>query len=129
VSEEKGLFDRLRERGDEVLTQVSGELMSNPSFMKAMEGALRGKQKLDEAAAKALKGMNIPTRTEFKRAVSRVEALESEVAGLKARLKKAQANSPQASKAQAQKAQAQKAQAQKATPAKPAARRPPKSKA
>lgn len=108
MSEEKGLFDRLRERGDEVLTQVSGELMSNPHFMKAMEGALRGKQKLDEAAAKALRGMNIPTRTEFKRALSRVEALEAEVAGLKARLKKAQAKAP---------------------PARTAARRPPKSKA
>ena len=108
MSEEKGLFDRLRERGDEVLAQVSGELMSNPHFMKAMEGALRGKQKIDEAAAKALRGMNIPTRTEFKKALSRVEALEGEVAGLKARLKKAQAKAP---------------------PPRTAARRPPKSKA
>ena len=32
-------------------------------FMKAMEGAMRGKQKLDEAAARALKTMNVPTRT------------------------------------------------------------------
>ena len=88
MSEDKGLFERLKERGDEMLTQVSGELMQNPHFMKAMEGALRGKQALDDAAARALRSMNIPTRSEFKRALSRLETLEQEVAALKAKLKK-----------------------------------------
>jgi hypothetical protein len=111
MSEEKGLFDRLRERGDLVLTQVSGELMSNPHFMKALEGAVRGKQKFDEAAAKALRGMNIPTRTEFKRALSRIEALEGEVVGLKARLEKAAARTAAAPKAKAHKAKGHKAKA------------------
>jgi len=40
---DRGLLDRLRSRGEEVLTQVSAELMSNPRFLKAMEGAMRGK--------------------------------------------------------------------------------------
>jgi polyhydroxyalkanoate synthesis regulator phasin len=88
MSEDKGLFERLKERGDEMLTQISGELMQNPHFVKAMEGAVRGKQKLNEAAARALRGMNIPTRSEFKRAISRVESLEHEVEALKAKLKK-----------------------------------------
>ncbi|PYQ19892.1 MAG: hypothetical protein DMF79_11565 [Acidobacteria bacterium] len=91
MSRDKGLFERLKdlkERGDEMLTQISGELMQNPHFMKAMEGAMRGKQKLDAAAAQALRGMNIPTRSEFKRALSRVESLEHEVETLKAKLKK-----------------------------------------
>ncbi len=91
MSQDKGLFERLKdlkERGDEMLTQISGELMQNPHFMKAMEGAMRGKQRLDAAAAQALRGMNIPTRSEFKRALSRVESLEQEVETLKAKLKK-----------------------------------------
>ena len=88
MSDDKGLFERLKERGDEMLTQISGELMQNPHFVKAMEGAVRGKQKLDDAAARALRGMNIPTRSEFKRALSRVEGLEREVEALKAKLKK-----------------------------------------
>ncbi len=67
-----------------MLTQVSGELMSNPKFMKAMEAAWQGKAKLDEAAARALKTMNIPNRAEFKKALRRIEALEAELAGLKA---------------------------------------------
>jgi hypothetical protein len=46
---------------------------------------MKGKEKLDEAVAKALKNMNIPTRTEFKKAVRRIEALEEQIAGLKAK--------------------------------------------
>jgi hypothetical protein len=58
--------------------------MSSPRFMKAMEGALRGREKLEEAVGRALKQMNVPTRSELKRAVSRIEALEREIAALKA---------------------------------------------
>ena len=60
--------------------------------MKAMEGALRGKQKIDEGAAKALKSMNIPTRSEFKKALTRIEALEQELQAVKAKVKKAPAS-------------------------------------
>ena len=94
MSEDKGLFDRLKERGDEMLAQVSGELMQNPHFMRAMEGALRGKQKIDEGAARALKSMNIPTRSEFKKALTRIEALEHELLAVKAKLKKSPASTP-----------------------------------
>ena len=94
MSEEKGLFDRLKERGDEMLAQVSGELMQNPHFVKAMEGALRGKQKIYEGAARALKSMNIPTRSEFKKALARIESLEHELLAVKAKLKKGPASTP-----------------------------------
>jgi polyhydroxyalkanoate synthesis regulator phasin len=88
VSEEdKNIFDRLRARGEEVLSQVSNELMQNEHFMKAMQGALQGKQKLDQAVGRALKTMNVPTRTEVKRALQRIEALEEEVKGLREKLK------------------------------------------
>ncbi len=80
---EQGVFERLKARGEELFTQVSGELMANPRFMKAMQSAFEGKQKLDQAAARALKQMNIPTRTEFKRALSRIEELERQIAELK----------------------------------------------
>lgn len=83
MSEEGTVFDRLRARGEQVFAQVSGELMKNPQFVKAMQGALRGKEKLDEAAARALKTMNIPTRSEFKKALRRIEALEGELEALK----------------------------------------------
>jgi polyhydroxyalkanoate synthesis regulator phasin len=83
MTDENSVFQKLRARGEEVFSQVSGELMANPHFMKAVQGAMRGKEKLDEAAARALKTMNVPTRTEFKKALRRIEALEAEVADLK----------------------------------------------
>ena len=83
MSVDKNLFDRLRARGEEVFTQISGQLMANPQFVKAMEHAFRGKQTMDRAVGHALKQMNLPTRTEFKKALTRIEALESELATLK----------------------------------------------
>jgi polyhydroxyalkanoate synthesis regulator phasin len=87
--EDRSIFDRLKERGEEVFTQVSGELMSNQHFMKAMESALKGKEIVDQAAARALKTMNVPTRSDLKKALSRIETLEAEVAALKKKAKAA----------------------------------------
>jgi polyhydroxyalkanoate synthesis regulator phasin len=84
---DRGLLDRIKARGEEVLTQVSAELTSNPRFMKAVEGALRGKDKVEAAVGHALKQMNLPSRTELKRALARIDTLEREVASLKARTK------------------------------------------
>jgi polyhydroxyalkanoate synthesis regulator phasin len=105
---DQGLLDRLRSRGEEVLTQVSAELMSNPRFLKAMEGAMRGKERLEEGVGHALKQMNVPTRTELKRALSRIETLEREVATLRAKVKSRPAGvrKPVAAKAKAKPAAA-----------------------
>ena len=105
---DKDLIDRLRTRGEEMFTQVSAELMSNPRFMKAMEGAMRGKQAAEDAAARAIKSMNIPTRTEFKKSLKRIDALEQEVATLEARLKAASKAKPAARREKAVKKAARK---------------------
>jgi hypothetical protein len=80
VTAERGVFDFLRSRGEEFLTQISNELLSNPRFLKAMQAAMRGKEWVDDAVAQALRTMNVPTRTEFKRAVARIDTLERELA-------------------------------------------------
>lgn len=85
MTQTTGLLGRLKARGEEVFAQISNELMANPHFMKAMEGALRGKHLVDEAVGRVLKTMNLPTRIEFKKALGRIEALEREVTALKAR--------------------------------------------
>ena len=87
MSDERSIFGRLKERGEEVFTQISGELMANPTFMRAMEGAVRGKEMVDEAVTRTLKTMNVPTRGDLKKALGRIESLEAEVAGLKKRMK------------------------------------------
>jgi len=83
VTSQRGVFDFLRARGEEFLNQVSNELMSNPRFIQAMQAAVRGKEWIDDAVARALLTMNVPTRTEFKRAVARIDALERELAETK----------------------------------------------
>jgi polyhydroxyalkanoate synthesis regulator phasin len=96
--EDRSLFERLKARGEEVFGQVSSELMQNERFVRAMQGAMEGKQKLDRAVGKAMKTMNVPTRSELKRAVARIDALEAEVAALKTKLKAA-ARKPSAARA------------------------------
>ena len=87
MSDDRTIFDRLRERGEQVFTQVSGELLANPHFMKAMESALKGKELVDQAVARALKSMNVPTRGDLKKLLIRMEALEAEVAALRKKTK------------------------------------------
>ncbi len=83
MADDPGFLNRLRSRGEEVLTQVSAELSSNPRFMQAMAGALKGKEKLEQAVAQVLRQMNVPSRGELKRAIARIDALERELAALK----------------------------------------------
>ncbi len=81
---DESVFDRWRARGEAVFNQVSAELMKNPNFVKAMQAAMKGKERVDVAVGQALKAMNVPTRAEFRRALARMDALEQEVAALKA---------------------------------------------
>jgi hypothetical protein len=83
TTKDKTIFDELRSRGEEFFTRMSGELMSNPNFTRAMQAAWWGKEKLDQAVAQALRGMRIPTRDEFQKVVRRLEAAEAEVERLK----------------------------------------------
>lgn len=80
----RSVFEKLKEQGEAMLTQISNEVVSSPVFARAMEGAMKGKERLDQAVGQALKQMNIPTRTEFRRAVQRIEQLEAELAAVRA---------------------------------------------
>jgi len=84
MTRSRSVLERLREQGGEVINKISDEVMSSEYFAKAMQGAMKGKEMVDHAVGKALKQMNIPTRTEFRRAVSRIEQLERELAEQKA---------------------------------------------
>jgi hypothetical protein len=88
VTESKSLLERLKARGEQVWERVSAELMSNPRFVRALQGAVKGKETLDRAVARALKTMNIPTRSEFKKVVARLDAVERELSDLKAKARR-----------------------------------------
>jgi hypothetical protein len=80
---DRTLFDELKAKGEEFFTRMSGELMSNPNFTRAMQAAWWTKEKFDQAVVQALKSMRIPTREEFQRVLRRLEELEAEVETLK----------------------------------------------
>jgi hypothetical protein len=96
LNQPKSVFDFLKARGEEFFTQVSNELMSNPQFLKAMQAAWKGKERIDDAVSQALRSMNVPTRAEYKKVLARIDTLERELAdqkqaveGLRAEVKKA----------------------------------------
>ena len=95
------VFDKLKAKGEEVLTQISAELMKNPRFVKAMQGAVesaaRGRETLDRGVASALKGMNVPTRADVKKMTARIEALEAELAAMRKKAGKKAAGRKKAS--------------------------------
>jgi hypothetical protein len=113
VYDENSILGRLRARGEEFFNQVSGELMKNPQFVSAMQAAVWGKEKLDEAVAQGLKAMNVPTRTEFKRALDRIDALERQVS---VRNRRGAGRTPQAAKMAAGKRRASRRRAGGRTP-------------
>ena len=94
MSENRTVFDALRARGSAFVSLVSNELMGNPAFLKAMQTAYRGGERINDAVGKALKTMNVPSRTEFKRLAARVEALETELAALRERAAPAAPHKP-----------------------------------
>ena len=97
TTKDRNVLDELKARGEEFFTRMSGELMSNPNFTRAMQAAWWTKEKVDQGVAQALKGMRIPTRDEFKRVVRRVEELEAELERLKAAPRRATRPAPRAS--------------------------------
>jgi Flp pilus assembly protein TadB len=102
MTDASGLLSRLRSRGEEMLTQLSAELGQNPRFVNAMAGAMRGKEKLEQAVARVLREMSVPTRGELTRALARIDALERELASLERRVsvgsRKARPGAPRAKK-------------------------------
>ena len=84
---QRGMFDFLRTQGEAFVTQVTNRLMGDPRFIRAVQTALKGKewfgQAVGQAVAQALRTMNVPTRTEFKRALLRIEALEEQLAQMR----------------------------------------------
>ena len=77
---ERGMFDVLRTQGEAFVTQVANRVMGDPRFTRAVQTALKGKEWFDQAVAQALRTLSVPTRTEFKRALLRIEALEQQLA-------------------------------------------------
>jgi polyhydroxyalkanoate synthesis regulator phasin len=83
------LFSQIRSRGEEFLTEVSNNLMSNPAFIEVLKKGVAAKEEVDKRVAEALKTMNVASRKDTAKLEHRIAALESEIADLKAKQKAA----------------------------------------
>ena len=54
-------FSQIRSRGEEFLTEVSNNLMSNPAFIEVLKKGVAAKEEIDKRVAEALKTMNVAT--------------------------------------------------------------------
>jgi predicted nucleic acid-binding Zn-ribbon protein len=83
------LFSQLKSRGEEFLTEVSNNLMSNPSFIELLKKGVAAKEEVDKRVAEGLKTMNVATRKEVRALENRLADLEKEIAAARERAAKA----------------------------------------
>lgn len=78
------LLRNLRARGEELLTDVSNNLLANPAFIEVLKKGIAVKEIVDQQVAQALKRMSLATRKDLQKLEQRLTALESEINALKA---------------------------------------------
>jgi polyhydroxyalkanoate synthesis regulator phasin len=78
------LLSQLKARGEEYFTEISNNLMANPTFIEMLKKGIAAKEVADKQVAEAMKRLNVATRKEVRSLEHRIAALESELAELKA---------------------------------------------
>jgi polyhydroxyalkanoate synthesis regulator phasin len=78
------LFDQLRARGEGFLTEVSNNIMSNPAFVEILKKGVAAKEEVDRKVADGLRAFKAMAGADLKKLEERVDALERELASLKA---------------------------------------------
>ena len=68
------LFDQIRARGENFLTEVSNNLMANPAFIEVLKKGVEG-----------LRAMNVVTKKDLHKLENRLAELEKELEALKAK--------------------------------------------
>jgi polyhydroxyalkanoate synthesis regulator phasin len=79
---QKAIGEALK-KGEEIFQNVSVKLLEQPAVAKAFEAAMAGRSRVDEGVTRALKKLNVQTRSEFRALKARVDALEVQLAELR----------------------------------------------
>jgi len=90
MREEKHLFQWLYSLGEEKLAQFAKEVMANPRFAeslsKAFERAAKTKGQVDRNIDTLLGFLNIPSRTDHNKLLTKVEAVQGSLVNLNIKL-------------------------------------------
>ncbi|MEO6326441.1 MAG: phasin family protein [Thermoanaerobaculia bacterium] len=114
------LLDQLKARGEAFFTEISNNLMSNPTFIDMLKKGIAAKEAVDKQVAEALPRMNVATRKDVSKLEDRIDELESELQALRSAAAAPKRAAPTRPRAAAPKPAATKAPARKAAPQKTA---------
>lgn len=81
----ESLFDQLRARGEGFLTEVSNNLMANPTFLELLKKGIAAKEEIDKRVAEGLKAMSVATRRDLSSLERRLEELETRLEAMRAK--------------------------------------------
>jgi hypothetical protein len=100
---ENPMFKKMIATGEERMSKIASQLLSNEKFMNALQktvtAAMEARGTMERAAQTALSAMNIPTAGDVKKLESKIEELEKVFEGLSqkiAELQKKDASAPPA---------------------------------
>ncbi len=90
MKEEKTLFEKIYEAGEEQLTRFAKEVISHPAFSAALEKAFRNaaatKGKVDRNVNTLLGLFNIPSKSDYNKLLAKVEAVQGSLVNLNIKL-------------------------------------------
>jgi hypothetical protein len=90
MSEEKTLFERLYEAGEENLTRFAKEVLSHPTFSAALEKAFRNaaatKGTMDRNINSLLGLLNLPSKADYNKLLAKVETIQGSLVNLNIKL-------------------------------------------
>jgi BMFP domain-containing protein YqiC len=81
----ESLFDQMKARGEAFFTDVSNNLMTNPTFVEMVKKGFAAKEAVEREVGDALKKMNVATRKDLRKLEERLAALEAELAEARAK--------------------------------------------
>jgi len=95
---EKPVFKRMIATGEEQMSKLASQLLSNERFMSALQktvsAALDAKGTMEKGVQTALAAMNIPTAGDVKKLEGKIEELEKVFEGLSAKIAELQKKEP-----------------------------------
>ena len=122
--DERNLFQWLREVGEDQMSRVLEELMSSRSFTdllgKTVEQAMATKGTVDRNMQTILNLLNLPSKADYKKLSSKVEALQGSLVNLNIKLDRILAQQQSSEKRPAQAKPKPKRAEAPTTPTKPA---------
>ena len=92
MAEKDSLFKKLKDKGEQKITEMTNEILNNPRFAsalgKAIQTAMETKGKIDKNMQTVLGAMNVPTRDDYDRIAERINAISKTVSELEIRVEK-----------------------------------------